>query len=184
MATRSLKRWGLATLTLLGLTLLVRGLLFLPSTVENADRFGEIYNWIFVLNLAGASILLALIISNLVRLVREYRSQVPGSRLASRMVAIFVGLAVLPLGLVYYFSVQFISRGIDTWFDVNVEAGLGDALDLSRATLESRMREHLDATHQIAASLRGRSDLELAAPLEVMRRGSGAIELTVVGQSS
>jgi nitrogen fixation/metabolism regulation signal transduction histidine kinase len=179
-----LKRLGLVTLALLGLAMLVIALLFLASTVENADRFGEIYNWIFLLNLAGASILLALITANLVRLVREYRSQVPGSRLASRMVAIFVGLAVLPLGLVYYFSVQFISRGIETWFDVNVEAGLGDALDLSRATLESRMREHLETTRQIADSLSGRDDQRLAIQLETMRRGSGAIELTVVGQSS
>ena len=179
-----MKRIGLVTLALLGLAMLVIALLFLASTVENADRFGEIYNWIFLLNLAGASILLALIAANLVRLVREYRSQVPGSRLASRMVAIFVGLAVLPLGLVYYFSVQFISRGIETWFDVNVEAGLGDALDLSRATLESRMREHLETTRQIADSLSGRDDQRLAIQLETMRRGSGAIELTVVGQSS
>lgn len=184
MATRALKRWGLATLTLLGLAMMVSALLFLASTVQNADRFGEIYNWIFLLNLAGASILLVLIVSNLVRLVREYRSQVPGSRLASRMVAIFVGLAVLPLGLVYYFSVQFISRGIDAWFDVNVEAGLGDALDLSRATLESRMREHMEATRQIADSLRGRDDIELAMRLESLRRNAGAIELTVVGQSA
>jgi nitrogen fixation/metabolism regulation signal transduction histidine kinase len=184
MATGTLRRWGLATLALFGLAMLVLALLFLASTVENADRFGEIYNWIFVLNLAGASILLALILSNLVRLVREYRSQVPGSRLASRMVAIFVGLAVLPLGLVYYFSVQFISRGIDTWFDVSIEAGLDDALALSRATLEGRMREHLETTQQIADSLRGAEDLELAMQLEFMRRGSGAIELTVVGSSS
>ena len=184
VATGSLKRLGLVTLALLGLAMLVIALLFLASTVENADRFGEIYNWIFLLNLVGASILLALIAANLVRLVREYRSQVPGSRLASRMVAIFVGLAVLPLGLVYYFSVQFINRGIETWFDVNVEAGLGDALDLSRATLESRMREHLEATRQIAESLSGRDGQQLATHLETMRRGSGAIELTVVGQSS
>jgi PAS domain S-box-containing protein len=184
MATGPLKRWGLATLTLLGLAMLVSALLFLASTVENADRFGEIYNWIFLLNLAGASILLVLIVSNLVRLVREYRSQVPGSRLASRMVAIFVGLAVLPLGLVYYFSVQFISRGIDTWFDVNVEAGLEDALDLSRATLESRMREHMEATREIANALRGREDLELALRLESLRRNAGAIELTVIGRGA
>jgi nitrogen fixation/metabolism regulation signal transduction histidine kinase len=182
MATGTLKRWGLVTLALLGLSLLVAALLFLAATVEDAERFGEIYNWIFLLNLAGASVLLLLIISNLVRLVREYRSQTPGSRLASRMVAIFIGLAVLPLALVYYFSVQFISRGIDTWFDVNVEAGLSDALDLSRATLESRMREHLDATRQVADALSGLEDRELGAQLEFMRRGTGAIEMTVVGQ--
>jgi nitrogen fixation/metabolism regulation signal transduction histidine kinase len=184
MATRTVRRAGLASLALLGLAMMFIALLFLASTVENADRFSEIYNWIFVLNLAGASILLGLILANLVRLIREYRSQVPGSRLASRMVAIFVVLAVLPLGLVYYFSVQFISRGIDAWFDVNVEAGLGDALDLSRATLESRMREHLDATRQIADTLRGQENVALAVQLEIMRRGAGAIELTVVGQSS
>lgn len=184
MAPRPLKRWGPAALVLLGLALLFIGLLFLASTVEDADRFSEIYAWIFVLNLAGATLLLALIISNLVRLVREYRAQVPGSRLASRMVGIFVGLAVLPLGLVYYFSLQFINHGIDAWFDVNVEAGLGDALDLSRATLESRMREHLEATRQIADSLGGRADRDLASRLEALRRGSGAIEMTVVGQSS
>ncbi len=184
MATRALKQWVLATLALLGLSLLVAALLFLASTVENADRFSEVYNWIFMLNAAGGSILLALIIANLVRLVREYRSQVPGSRLASRMVAIFVGLAVLPLGLVYYFSVQFISRGIDAWFDVNVEAGLGDALDLSRATLESRMREQLELTRQLAQSLSGRSGREIPAQLGMLRRRSGAIELTVVGPSS
>jgi PAS domain S-box-containing protein len=184
MATGSLKRWGFIALALVGLGLLVLALLFLVSTVENADRFGEIYNWIFLLNLAGGSMLLMLIIANLVRLVREYRSQVPGSRLASRMVAIFIGLAVLPLGLVYYFSVQFISRGIDDWFDVSIESGLGDALDLSRATLEGRMREHLDATRQIASSLAGREDLDLAVQLELMRQRTGAIELTVVGQRS
>ncbi|MGD9388598.1 MAG: HAMP domain-containing protein, partial [Gammaproteobacteria bacterium] len=184
MATGTLKRWGVATFGLLGLGLLFAALLFIASTVESADRFGEIYNWILLLNIAGAVVLLALIISNLVRLVREYRSQTPGSRLASRMVAIFVGLAVVPLGLVYYFSVQFISRGIDTWFDVNVEAGLGDALELSRATLESRMREHLEATRQIAGSLSGIDDRELGVQLEFARRGAGATELTVVGQSS
>ena len=182
MATGTLKRWSLLTLAVLGFSLLVAALLFLAATVENAERFGEIYNWVFLLNLAGATVLLLLIIANLVRLVREYRSQTPGSRLASRMVAIFIGLAVLPLALVYYFSVQFISRGIDTWFDVNVEAGLSDALDLSRATLESRMREHLDTTRQIAEALSGLDDRELGAQLEFMRRGSGAIEMTVVGQ--
>ena len=184
MATGTLKRWSAATFAVLGLGLLFAALLFIASTVESADRFGDIYNWIFLLNLAGAGVLLTLIIFNLVRLVREYRSHTPGSRLASRMVAIFVGLAVVPLGMVYYFSVQFISRGIDTWFDVNVEAGLGDALELSRATLESRMREHLEATRQIADTLSGRSDRELGSQLEFGRRGTGATELTVVGQSS
>ena len=184
MAASTLKRWALVTLALLGLGMLVVALLFLASTVENADRFGKYYNWIFVLNAVGGVTLTALIIGNLVRLTREYRKQIPGSRLTSRMVAIFVGLAVLPLGLVYYFSVVFISRGIETWFDVNVEEGLQNALDLSRATLDSRMREHLETTRRMAESLTGWRDEDLAGELGVLRRENDAVELTIVGQNS
>ncbi|MEJ2515428.1 MAG: ATP-binding protein [Gammaproteobacteria bacterium] len=184
MASSALRRWAATALAVLGLGMLTAALIFLASTVENADRFGRFYNWIFLFNAAGAVILLGLIIANLVRLVRGYRRNTPGTRLASRMVAIFVGLVVLPLGLVYYFSVQFISRGIDTWFDVNVEDGLNDALELSRATLETRMGEALEEARQMAASLSGYPDDDLPRRLSELRRESGASEVTVVGQGS
>jgi nitrogen fixation/metabolism regulation signal transduction histidine kinase len=171
-------------MTLLGLGLLVAALIFLASTVENADRFGRFYSLIFLFNAAGAVILLGLILANLVRLVREYRRRTPGSRLASRMVGIFVILVVLPLGLVYYFSVQFINRGIEAWFDVNVEAGLDGALDLSRATLETRMREHLEETRQMAQALSGLPDAELAPEVNDLRRAGDATEVMIVGQNS
>ena len=53
----------------------------------------------------------------------------------------FVGLAVLPLIVVFYFSMQFINRGIDSWFNVQVEEGLENALTLSRAALEMQKRQ-------------------------------------------
>ena len=94
----------------------------------------------------GALLLFVLLIGNLARLLREYRTNVPGARLKARMVGMFVGLAVLPLLVVFYFSYQFINRGIDTWFNVEVEEGLDNALKLSRAVLEIQKREHLYAT--------------------------------------
>ena len=54
-------------------------------------------------------------------------------------------LAMAPLLLVFYFSVVFLNRGIDSWFHVEVREGLNDALDLSRAALDLRMREYSDA---------------------------------------
>ena len=60
--------------------------------------------------------------------LRDYRTHVPGAKLKARIVGMFVGLAVLPLLVVFYFSMQFINRGIDTWFNVEVEAGLENAL--------------------------------------------------------
>ena len=38
--------------------------------------------------------------------------------------------------IVYLFSLDLINRGIDSWFHVEVEQGLDDALVLSRAALD------------------------------------------------
>ena len=56
----------------------------------------------------------------------------------------------MPVVLVYYFSYQFISRGIDSWFDVRVESALADAMELSRTALQLRVRDLLMRTEHIA----------------------------------
>ena len=78
--------------------------------------------------------------------MRDWRGHVIGSRLKARMVWIFGVLATLPILLVYFFAVQFLNRGIDSWFNVEIRRSLDDALVLSRSALEVRMREHLAAT--------------------------------------
>ena len=112
----------------------------LSRTAQNSEQFDLYANTILLVNVAGMLILLVLLVGNLVRLLREYRSHVPGSKLKARMVGMFVGLAIVPLLVVFYFSMQFINRGIDTWFNVQVEEGLDDALELSR-----RGTRHADA---------------------------------------
>ena len=179
MATPTLRRLVVVALTTVGLLLWLGSLLLLARTSQDHEQFGQWYNWLFLLNLLGAAVLLVLIVANLARLVREYRNHIPGSRLKSRMVAIFVVLAMLPLLLVYYFSVQFLNRGIDSWFNVEVQQGLDDALTLSRATLELQMRDNLERTRQMADSLTGWRDQDLAAELAFLRRESGASEVTV-----
>ena len=85
--------------------------------------------------------LTVLLAHKLWRLVRDYRAHVPGSRLTARTVGIFGALVIAPLLIVYMSSLEFINRGIDSWFTVEVKQGLNDALDLSRAALDLRMRE-------------------------------------------
>jgi nitrogen fixation/metabolism regulation signal transduction histidine kinase len=117
-------------------------------------------------------------------LLREYRTHVPGAKLKARIVGMFVGLAVVPLLVVFYFSMQFINRGIDTWFNVEVEEGLENALDLSRAALEMQMRQNLYATQQIAQRLRDVNERQLVFELSMMRRESGASEITIYGSNN
>ena len=139
---------------------------------------------LLVINIAGVLILFLLMAGNLGRLVREYRTHVPGAKLKARIVAMFVGLAALPLLVVFYFSMQFINEGIDTWFNVEVEEGLNNALDLTDAVLDMRQREHLVATRQMARRLGQVSDRQLFFELSKLRRESGAGELTLFGDNA
>jgi nitrogen fixation/metabolism regulation signal transduction histidine kinase len=106
---------------------------------------------------------------------------VPGSRLKGRTVAIFSALAVAPILVVYYFSLQFINRGIDSWFELEVSQGLKDTRELSHAALEVRVREFLQHTQVVAHTLSASSEFELIGALDRERRESTALEFTIVG---
>ena len=154
MGTRSIRRFFYGFIGAVGVILAAVALFMLSRTAQNSQEFDQQANSILLINIAGLLILLVLMIGNLARLVRDYRAHVPGSKLKARMVGMFVGLAVVPLLVVFYFSMQFINRGIDSWFNVQVEEGLDDALALSRAALDMQMRGNLNATAQIAQLLR------------------------------
>ncbi len=111
--------------------------------------------------------------------MRDWRRHVPGSRLRGRTLLMFGGLAIAPLLLVFTFSVMFLTRGIDSWFHAEVRQGLTDALGLSRAALDLRMREYLDRTVRIAGRLEGLSDGALYFALDDELRAAGAEEFVV-----
>ncbi len=120
MVSRTLKRLGAGILALAGVTLSLTALFLLSQTAQNSDDFNRLHNVLLVINIAGVGVLFLLMVGNLGRLVRDYRAHVPGAKLKARIVAMFVGLAALPLLVVFYFSMQFINQGIDTWFNVDV----------------------------------------------------------------
>jgi nitrogen fixation/metabolism regulation signal transduction histidine kinase len=139
---------------------------------------------ILLINIAGVGVLFALMVGNLAKLFRDYRNHVPGSRLKARMVGMFVGLAVLPLLVVFYFSIQFINSGIDSWFNIEVEEALDDALELSQTALGIQMRDHLRTTALISDRLQDVSARQLIFELSMMRRESGASEISIYGRNS
>jgi len=168
----------------LGVGLTLAALFLLTQTVQKSDDFDRLQDVILAINLAGGVLLLALLIGNLARLLRDYRKNVPGAKLKARMVGMFVGLAVLPLLVVFYFSTQFINRGIDSWFNVQVEEGLDNALSLSRAALESQKRRNLQATQAVAQRLSLGNDRQLVFELSMLRRESGASDMTLYGNNN
>ena len=183
MVARNLKKAFYGGLGALGVGLALFAFWLLSRTAQDAGQFDQLQNVILLVNIAGALVLLALLVGNLTRLLRDYRAHVPGAKLKARMVAMFVGLAVLPLLIVFYFAMQFINRGIDTWFNVEVEAGLDDALALSQASLGMQMRDHLNTTMRIAEQVSDIDGEQLIFDLGTLRRESGASEITVYSRA-
>ncbi|HKS56684.1 MAG TPA: HAMP domain-containing protein, partial [Steroidobacteraceae bacterium] len=179
MVPAALKRTLVSILVLIGSGLWVAALLIMAQTVQQSAHFSDLHPFIVGVNVAGLLVLLILIGGRVVQLIRDWRKRVVGSRLEARMVWMSATLAMAPLLLVFYFSVVFLNRGIDSWFHVEIREGLEDALNLSRAALDLRMREYMTRTRDIANDLATRDDP--VGVLDEARQKSEAIELTLLG---
>lgn len=178
-ASSAARRGWLAVAALLGATLWLLAVYLLSQAVQNSARFTNLLPWVLVINLVGLAVLLVLIAGRLLQLVRAWRQRVTGSRLEARVVWMSALLAITPIVVVFYFSVQFIDRGIDSWFSGQIGDGLNNALSLSRTALDLRSREYLLRTHAVAERLESRPD-EVLRELNVQRKASGALELAVL----
>jgi len=176
-----IRKYGSTVMGCIGVALWLAALFMLASAAQNTEKFDKWLPWILLVNISGLLTLFVLLIGKLTRLVRDYRKHVPGSRLKGRTVAIFSALAVAPILVVYYFALQFLNRGIDSWFESEVSQGLIDTRELSHAALDVRVREFLQHTELVARSLSGLSNYQLASSLDRQRQDSTAIEFTVVG---
>lgn len=180
MVTGPINRTVPRVLPMLGLfVLLLVSLSYMSDATHNSEQFGQMYSWLLLVNAAALIILGAVVVANLVWLIGRQRKKAPGARLTTRLVLVFVILAVVPVSVVYYFSLQFLQRGIDSWFDVRIEQGLDDALVLSRAALDVRLRDVLVQTGQMAEELSESPFSTIAIDLYDLRVRNGASELTL-----
>jgi len=182
MAAGPVRRIGFGMLPMLGLfALLLVSLSLMSDATHNSERFGELYSALLIVNAAGLLILGTLVVVNIFQLIRQRRMKLPGARMTSRLVIMFVVLSVVPVSVVYYFSLQFLQRGIDSWFDVRIEQGLTDAIELSRAALDVRLRDVLQLTARMADEIAEAQPATLSLTLYDLRVRSGAAELTLLG---
>jgi nitrogen fixation/metabolism regulation signal transduction histidine kinase len=176
------KAWGIPALVVLWGAVGVGALLLLAKSVQNSSAFDRLQPWILLLNLTGVIALTVLLARKLWQLIRDYREHVPGSRLTARTVSIFGALVIAPLLIVYLFSLDFLNRGIDSWFKVEVKQGLSDALVLSGAALNLRMKEYSARTEELAHSLATSAPGEIQEKIDNERRANSGIEIVLFGE--
>ena len=130
-------RWiigvGVSLMLILGVILLV----LLTQATGNRALYDRNYDRLLTVNMVVAGLLLLGLIWGASRLIIRLRQGQFGSRLLVKLAAIFALVGVVPGVLIYVVSYQFVSRSIESWFDVKVEGALVAGLNLGRVTLDT-----------------------------------------------
>ena len=172
-------RWGIvvgvAAMVAIGLVLL----LLLTLATNNRELYEKNYARLFVLNVVVAGLLVGVILWMVVRLALRLRRGKFGSRLLVKLAAIFALVGFVPGLLIYVVSYQFVSRSIESWFDVKVEGALTAGLSLGRTALDTLANDLANKTRTAAAQLSGASDSTAALSLERLADQLGAADIVL-----
>ncbi|RJG04809.1 HAMP domain-containing protein [Noviherbaspirillum cavernae] len=155
-------------------------LFLLASASENSALFDKHYPWLLGLNALMAVALLALVVLLLTRLYRRHKRGEFGSKLMARLVLLFALIGILPGAVIYIVSVQFVSRSIESWFNVRVEAALESGLTLGRTALDASLADLHTKARSIALELSELSESTLVTQLSRLRDASQQQEATIV----
>ncbi|HEY5290787.1 MAG TPA: ATP-binding protein [Burkholderiales bacterium] len=149
-------------------------LLFLLAAASgNTALFSRHYALLLGLNAALAAALLALIGYQLWVLTAKLRTRVFGSRLTLRFLLMFLPMVIVPGGLVYVVSLQFMAKSIESWFDVRVDNALEGGLNLGRTALDLLLTELHDKARRMALELSDKSPAQQVVLLNRLREQAG-----------
>ena len=169
-ATRWLVALGLAAMVVIGLGLLV----LLTRATGNVQSYHQSYEWLLLVNAVVAAALFISIVWGMVRLLVRLRRGQFGARLLIKLAAIFALVGVVPGVLIYTVSYQFVSRSIESWFDVKVEGALAAGLTLGRVTLDTLGQDLAQKSRQAASQLAEVPEASAGVALERVREQLGA----------
>ncbi len=123
------------------LVVLLVSLVLVSNVQQDASGLSQPYVWVLVLTVFALLVVTAAIIHRVISLTKKVREHAPGAMLSARWVRYFLVLSLPPALIVYFFSAYFLTRTVDSWFDVGVEAALADSLELGQQFLENRTLE-------------------------------------------
>ena len=118
----------------------VVGLGFLILLAQSLSNTSLVSNDTFII-LLGISIafvisLFLLITFQVFKLLQSVRKEITGSKLTLRLVISFGMMVLIPVLIVYLVSVNFLTKSIESWFDVRVESALEGGLTLGQKTID------------------------------------------------
>ncbi|WP_353850051.1 HAMP domain-containing protein, partial [Diaphorobacter sp.] len=172
-------RWALGLGTGLMCAIALVLLFLLTLATNNRDLYERNFAWLLGVNVLVALVLLAVLVWGALRLVVRLRRGRFGSRLLLKLAGIFGLVGVIPGLLIYVVSYQFVSRSIESWFDVKVEGALTAGVSLARVTLDTIASDLASKTRTASSQLAQVPDAAAGLVLERMRDQLGATDLVL-----
>ena len=169
-------RYILLVSAALGLALLY--LLSLASA--NTAISGNYYKILLYLNIGLAGALIMLIGFQLWQLYKKIKSGVMGSRLTLRLLGTFALMAIIPGLIVYLVSVNFLTRSIESWFNVKVESALDGGLSLGQRALDIMLKDVEEKAENMATTLAFQPTRSQYGLLNDLREKSGVQDATLL----
>ena len=172
-------RWavglGAGLMCAIGLLLLF----LLTQATNNRVLYERHFAWLLGVNVLVAIVLLGALVWGAARLAMRLRRGRFGTRLLVKLAAIFGLVGVVPGLLIYVVSYQFVSRSIESWFDVKVEGALSAGVNLGRATLDALAADMVAKARTASTQLAQVPDAAAGLVLERMRDQLGATDMVL-----
>jgi nitrogen fixation/metabolism regulation signal transduction histidine kinase len=162
-------RWAVGIGAAVMVAIAIVLLFLLTLATNNRELYERNYGRLFAINVVVAVVLLLVIVWVIIRLVSRVRRGKFGSRLLVKLAAIFALVGFVPGVLIYVVSYQFVSRSIESWFDVKVEGALDAGLNLGRVTLDALANDLSAKTRNAALQLAEVPDTSAGLALERLR---------------
>jgi nitrogen fixation/metabolism regulation signal transduction histidine kinase len=172
-------RYGLLAALAVGGVLLF----LLASASGNTAFFERHYPLLLGINGAIAALLFVLVLVLIRRLVLRLRANQFGARMMIRFTLAFALMGVLPGVLIYVVSTQFLSRSIESWFDVRVDRALDSGLTLGRAALDNLKDDVSAKARSWALELSDMPESSQLSQLNRLREQGGIQDALVVSGS-
>jgi two-component system, NtrC family, nitrogen regulation sensor histidine kinase NtrY len=153
-------------LILLGIVVLI-GLLAAILAVANRSRFSPDFTSEFVLyalTAADLTMLAALVFvlaRNIVKLIVERRGGLPFARFRAKLVALLLGMTLVPAVLVLAVGSELINRSVERWFNAPMDEILSSANQIAGDYYQERQLLVTDQATRIARAL---ASVDLANP--------------------
>ncbi|BBU26291.1 PAS domain-containing sensor histidine kinase [Burkholderia sp. THE68] len=154
-------------------------LVMLALASANTEFFDRYYGWLYAANVAVAIVFMLIVVSLFIIIVSRVRQGRFGTRLLAKLAFIFALVGVVPGAIIYVVSYQFVSRSIESWFDVNVETALTSGLTLGRGMLENSLADFKNRGRQMSDQLASADPSSLTLSLLRLRDQYGVQDAVV-----